>query len=71
VQAQKKEFDIRIISIKTIEGLLKFLELEPESHLYDLDKNINKKRIDIQGQKPNKILKQVTKVGGGTECKTV
>jgi hypothetical protein len=42
MQVKGNEFDIQIVSAKTIENLLKFLGLVPHSpHLYDLDRNIN------------------------------
>ena len=58
----KGDFDIQIITPKTIENFLRFLGLVPESlHNYHLDKNLDKYRIDIQGQRPNKFLKESTK----------
>jgi transposase len=42
MQVKGNEFDIQIVSAKTVENLLKFLGLVPHSpHLYDLDRNIN------------------------------
>ena len=44
----KGDFDIQIITPKTIENFLRFLGLVPESlHNYHLDKNLDKYRIDI------------------------
>ena len=62
MQVKGNEFDIHIVTTKTIENLLKFLGLVPHTpHLYDLDKNINQYRIDVQGQKPNKFIRQQAK----------
>ena len=48
MQVKGNEFDIHIVTTKTIENLLKFLGLVPHTpHLYDLDKNINQYRIDV------------------------
>lgn len=42
MKVKGNEFDIQIVSAKTIENLLKFLGLVPHKpHLYDLDRNIN------------------------------
>jgi hypothetical protein len=40
-------FDLQLVSAKTIEGLLDFLGLQAEANLYELDKNLNQKRIDV------------------------
>ena len=47
------------VSAKTIEALLGFLEIAPEDNKYVLDRKLNQHRIEIQGQKPNKIKKQL------------
>jgi hypothetical protein len=50
MQVKGNQFDIQIVSAKTIENLLKYLGLVPHTpHLYDLDRNINQYRIDVQG----------------------
>ena len=44
----KGNFDIQIITPKTVENFLRFLGLVPEvHHNYHLDKNLDKYRIDI------------------------
>jgi phage antirepressor YoqD-like protein len=44
----KGNFDIQIITPKTVENFLRFLGLVPEAHHnYHLDKNLDKYRIDI------------------------
>lgn len=43
----RKELDVMIISAKTIEALLRFLEIEPEDSIYLLDKKLNQHRIEI------------------------
>ncbi len=53
----RRALDVDVISSKTIEALLKYLGLETDEHMYLLDNKLNKKRIEIQGQKPNKIKK--------------
>jgi len=55
----KKDLDINVVSAKTIEALLRYLGIEPEEHPYALDNKLNQKRIEIQGQKPNKIKKSL------------
>lgn len=45
--ARQSHFDIQIVSARTIEGLLEFLGLQTEANLYELDKNLFQKRIDI------------------------
>jgi hypothetical protein len=52
------ECDVSLISDRTIEALLKFLDLNPEDNRFDMDKKLNARRIDIQGTKPNKFRKQ-------------
>lgn len=44
---RQSHFDIQIVSARTIEGLLEFLGLQTEANLYELDKNLFQKRIDI------------------------
>ncbi len=62
VDSVKGDFDIQIITPKTVENFLRFLGLVPEVlHNYHLDKNLDKFRIDVQGQRPNKFLKESTK----------
>lgn len=55
----RKEFNIGLIQPKTIEALLRFLELETEETAKSLDAKLNQHRIEIQGQKPNRIKKQL------------
>jgi hypothetical protein len=47
VESVKGNFDIQIITAKTIENILKFFGLVPDLHNYHLDKNLDKFRIDI------------------------
>mmetsp|Transcript_19465 Transcript_19465/g.14145 ORF Transcript_19465/g.14145 Transcript_19465/m.14145 type:complete len:114 (+) Transcript_19465:2011-2352(+) len=55
----KQELRVEVVSAKTIEALLKFLGIEPDDHRYVLDQKLNQHRIEIQGQKPTKIKKQL------------
>lgn len=55
----RKEFNVSLIQAKTIEALLRFLELEPDETAKSLDAKLNQHRIEIQGQKPNRIKKQL------------
>jgi hypothetical protein len=55
----RKEFNVSLIQAKTIEALLRFLELEPDEKSKALDLKLNQHRIEIQGQKPNRIKKQL------------
>lgn len=41
--------------------------IEAEAHIYNLDKNLNEHRIDIQGQKPTKLLRNATKTDAPTK----
>jgi hypothetical protein len=53
----RKEFNTSGIQAKTIEALLRFLELEPDEKPKQLDIKLNQHRIEIQGQKPNRVKK--------------
>jgi hypothetical protein len=53
----RKEFNVSAIQPRTIEALLRFLELEPDEKPKSLDLKLNQHRIEIQGQKPNRIKK--------------
>jgi hypothetical protein len=53
----RKGLEVGIVSAKTIEALMKFLGIEPDDSKYLMDNKLNKVRIEIQGQKPNKIKK--------------
>ncbi|TNV72993.1 hypothetical protein FGO68_gene7502 [Halteria grandinella] len=55
----RKEFNLSLIQPKTIEALLRFLELEPEETAKSLEAKLNQHRIEIQGQKPNRVKKQM------------
>jgi signal recognition particle subunit SEC65 len=55
----RKDFNVSLITAKTIEALLRFLELEPNENPKSLDLKLNQHRIEIQGQKPNRIKKQL------------
>jgi hypothetical protein len=55
----RKDLDVHVVSAKTIEALMKFLGIEPDDSRYGLDNKLNKVRIEIQGQKPTKIKKQL------------
>ncbi len=55
----RKEFNVSLIQAKTIEALLRFLELEPDEKPKSLDLKLNQHRIEIQGQKPNRVKKQL------------
>lgn len=55
----RKDFNVSLIQAKTIEALLRFLELEPDEKSKSLDLKLNQHRIEIQGQKPNRIKKQL------------
>ena len=72
-----KKLNVDCISHKTIEALLKYLGLDPEDTKYGLDKKLNMSRIEIQGQKPNKLLmtmkpqKEASVVGGASPNKDV
>lgn len=55
----RKDFNVSLIQAKTIEALLRFLELEPEEKPQSLDQKLNQHRIEIQGQKPTRIKKQI------------
>ena len=48
-----------IVTAKTIEGLLRYLGIQLEDTKQAMDKKLNEHRIEIQGQKPNKIKKQM------------
>ena len=50
-----KPLDVSIISAQTIEGLLKFIQLQPDDSKQVMDQKLNKQRIEVQGQKPNKV----------------
>jgi adenylate cyclase class IV len=43
----RKEFNVNLIQAKTIEALLRFLELEPSEKPQDLDHKLNQHRIEI------------------------
>lgn len=45
----RKEFNVGLIQAKTIEALLRFLELEPEEKPQLLEAKLNQHRIEIQG----------------------
>lgn len=55
----RKEFNVSLIQPKTIEALLRFLELEPEERPQSLDQKLNQHRIEIQGQKPTRVKKML------------
>lgn len=55
-----KPFDVSMINPETIEALLKFIQLQPDDDQFKLDKKLNKQRIEVQGQKPNKVKKEIT-----------
>lgn len=55
----RKDFNVSLITPKTIEALLRFLELEPDEKPKQLDIKLNQHRIEIQGQKPNRIKKNM------------
>ena len=48
-----------VVTAKTIEAMMKYLGIEPEDTRYGLDNKLNQHRIEIQGQKPNKIKKSL------------
>lgn len=54
-----KQIDVKIITDKTIETLLQYLQLLPEDNKYTLDKKLNEKRRNNAGVKPNKFLKTI------------
>jgi len=43
----RKEFNVSLIQAKTIEALLRFLELEPDEKSKSLDLKLNQHRIEI------------------------
>lgn len=53
----RKEFNVSLIQAKTIEALLRFLELEPEARAKDVEQRLNQARD--QGQKPNRVKRQL------------
>jgi len=57
-----RSVDVKLISEKTIESLLNYLQLLPEDNKYTLDKKLNKVVRYNTGVKPNKILKKMKPV---------
>lgn len=53
-----KSVDVDLITSKTIEGFLAYLNLLPEDNKYTLDKKLNQAVRQNVGVKPNKIIKQ-------------
>ena len=45
----RKDLNVMVISARTIEGLMRFLGIEPEDTKYGLDAKLNQARIEIQG----------------------
>ena len=45
----RKELNVSLIQAKTIEAMLRFLELEPSEKAKQLDLKLNQNRIEIQG----------------------
>ena len=43
----RKDINVGVVSAKTIEAILKFLEIEPDDSRYQLDNKLNKARIEI------------------------
>jgi hypothetical protein len=54
-----KSVDVSIITAKTIETLLEYLDLLPEDNKYTLDKKLNTHVRRIEGAKPNKFTKTI------------
>lgn len=52
-----KAFDVSIITAKTVEALLNYIQLQSDDDHLGMDKKLNKQRIEIQGVKPNKVKK--------------
>lgn len=53
-----KPFDVSLISSKTIEALLKFIDCVPEEvRVTDFDKTLNKQRLDVAGAQPDGKLR--------------
>lgn len=55
----RKELNVNIITAKTIEALLLFLGIQSDDSKQGLDNKLNSARIEIQGQKPTKMKKQL------------
>lgn len=54
-----RKVDVTLITEKTIEALLNYLQLLPEDNKYSLDKKLNKVLRYNTGAKPNRLLKSV------------
>jgi len=56
-----KPCDTKIITGKTIEGLLQYFELVPGESKYEVEKKLSKQWIHEQGRKPNKMKRAAMK----------
>lgn len=54
-----REVDVDLITAVTIEGLLNYLQIQPEDNKYTLDKKLNKVIRYNAGAKPNRLIKSI------------
>ena len=53
-----KQIDVKLITDKTIEALLGYLQLLPEDNKYTLDRKLNDIRRNNAGVKPTRLQKK-------------